>query len=219
MVDLTGQRFGKLTVLCVEKGGEHKYWKCRCDCGNIKIASTRYLLNGTTKSCGHERRNPNRKIVTHNKNPLTKNGKRKLCYLEHQRILQIRKSMIERCECKNNINYKFYGGKGVSVCKDWRENPLSFYDWSLENGYEENLTLDRKDVNGNYCPENCRWVTMKTQNRNKSNNILIEYNGEKKTLSEWCEILKLPRQTIRHRIYNMNMDIEEAFTIPIKGKA
>lgn len=218
-IDLTGRMFGKLTVLGIERSGEHKYWKCECECGNIKIASTRYLLNGTAKSCGHERRNPNRKDTPRNKNPLTKSGKRKLCYLEHQRILRIRRSMIERCECENHENYKFYGGKGISVCREWREEPLAFYDWALENGYQDNLTIDRIDVNGNYEPNNCRWVDMKTQNRNKENSILIKYNGQEKTLSEWCELLNLPRQTIRHRIYKMNMDIDEAFTIPIKGKA
>lgn len=216
---MIGRRFGNLMVLGEERSGEHKYWKCRCDCGNIKIASTSYLLNGTAKSCGHERCNPYRKDTPRNKSPLTASGKRKLCYLEHQRILQIRRSMIQRCECENNENYKWYGGKEIKICEEWRNDPLKFYDWAIESGYAENLTIDRIDPNGDYFPENCRWVTMKVQNRNKTNSILIEYNGDKKTLSEWCEILNLPRATIRHRIYKMNMDIKEAFTIPIKGKA
>lgn len=215
--DLTGKRFGKLTVIGVEKSGEHKYWKCVCDCGEIKIASTSYLLNGTTKSCGHERRNPNRIDTPCNGNPITRGGKRKLCYLPHQRILRIRRGMIERCENKNRGNYKYYGGKGISVCEEWRRNPLSFYDWAIKNGYNDNLTIDRINADGNYEPSNCRWVDMKTQNRNKDNNVSVIYKGEEKPLCEWCELLGIPYETIRYRIFKLNMDIEEAFTVPING--
>lgn len=214
--DLTNKRFSQLVVLGIEKSGEHKYWKCLCDCGNIKIASTSNLINGTTKSCGHERKQKE-KIVRKNTSKTTKDGKRKLCHLEHQRILRIRRCMIERCECPNNNNYKYYGGKGITVCEEWRNDPLSFYDWSIENEYSDELSIDRIDPNGNYEPNNCRWANQKTQNRNKKNSVLINYKNQSKTLSEWCEILKLPYETIWYRIYKMNMDIDKAFTTPIKG--
>ena len=93
--------------------------------------------------------------------------------------------MITRCTRKNNPNYNLYGGRGIKICANWRNSFEAFRDWALSNGYADNLTIDRIDVNGNYCPENCRWVTHAEQQRNKTNNTYVEYGGETKTVCEW----------------------------------
>ena len=104
------------------------------------------------------------------------------------RIYNIYRGMKTRCFCKNDYHYKWYGAKGITICQEWLDDFMSFYNWSLENGYKDNLTIDRIDVNGNYEPSNCRWIDHKTQCNNRHNSRYIEINGEKKTLAQWCEI-------------------------------
>lgn len=98
--------------------------------------------------------------------------------------------MKQRCCGYNAKSYKHYGGRGITVCEEWRNSFEAFYEWAMANGYSDSLTLDRIDVNGNYEPSNCRWATMKEQNNNKRNNRNITYKGETHTLAQWIEILK-----------------------------
>lgn len=171
-----GQKFGKLEVIEVikSKKGETK-WKCRCECGNIYIGKAKYIKNGYLKSCGCIARN------------IKENG------VAHKRIYGVWSSMIDRCYNPNNINYKNYGGRGIEVCKEWRNNAREFIKWAYENGYDENAkrgkcTIDRIDNNRNYEPNNCRWTDMKEQSKNKQRSGRIEkrYNigGEEMTLKE-----------------------------------
>lgn len=125
--------------------------------------------------------------------------------------------MKQRCYNKNNDAYCRYGGRGIIICKDWLDDFMTFHDWAMSNGYKENLTIDRIDVNGNYEPNNCRWVDMKTQCRNKRNNRYITINNETHCLSEWCEILGLDRHVIEQRLY-YGWSIERALFTPIKKR-
>ena len=155
--DLTGQRFGKLVV--IERAGSNKHkccvWKCKCDCGNITYTTTQYLKKGDTRSCGCIRGKHNR---THG--------------MTNAKLDRTYKNMIGRCYAKNNKEYKNYGERGILVCEEWLEKPngkIKFFEWAIENGFSDNLTLDRIDVNGNYEPDNCRWVDWTTQAINRRN--------------------------------------------------
>lgn len=130
------------------------------------------------------------------------------------RLYHVWSSMLARCYCKTSRGYKWYGERGITVCDDWHDFTL-FYEWATTNGYKEDLTLDRINVNGNYEPSNCRWTTMTTQERNRSNNSLLTFNGETKCISEWAEITGIPRNVISARIHKCKWDVERALTIPV----
>ena len=156
MTNLIGQRFGMLVVTALshrENHGIYK-WHCKCDCGNESIASTSNLRNGNTTSCGCFGKEQRVKSVT-------KHGK---C---QTRVYRIWKAMHTRCYNEGFFAYKYYGGRGITICDEWKDNFQAFYDWAMANGYAENLTIDRIDSNGNYEPSNCQWATMEAQNKNK----------------------------------------------------
>ena len=124
--------------------------------------------------------------------------------------------MKTRCCNQKGRRYKDYGGRGIRICDEWKNDFTSFYNWSIANGQKENLTLDRINVNGNYEPSNCRWVDWKKQQNNRRNNFIIEYNKTKHTLQEWSEILPINMSSsiLRYRILN-GWSIEKAFTTPV----
>lgn len=139
------------------------------------------------------------------------------------RLNRIYTNMKSRCYNTNKDHYESYGGRGITVCKEWL-NPehakgkrncsvgfIAFKKWALENGYADNLSLDRIDINGNYEPSNCRWVTQKVQCNNKRKNVLLTYKGETKTINQWCEELNLKYQRIYDRIFIFNWSVEKAF--------
>lgn len=134
---------------------------------------------------------------------------------ENKRLYSIWKNMKWRCLDNECPRYKDYGGRGVKVCDEWEKDFDCFADWAKENGYEMGLTIERKNVNGNYCPENCCWITRKEQTRNKRDTIFVEYNGETKSLMEWCEELGLVYDTIHNRIKS-GWDIKLAFEKEVK---
>lgn len=150
--NLTNKRFGKLTV--IKYMGTNKYkkgsWLCACDCGNTIITDNQHLKSGNTSSCGCSR------IKLKNNNP---------------RLYRIWAGMKNRCLNKNNKSFKNYGGRGISICKDWIYYE-SFYKWALCNGYQNNLTIERINNDGNYCPQNCTWITIQEQQKNKRPKII-----------------------------------------------
>ena len=162
--DLTGKRFGKLTVISEspnKKWGQ-RMWVCKCDCGNYAEVTTSNLRSGSSISCGCYK-------VEVTKKTNTKHGK------SNSRLYYIWKGMKRRCSSKRCKSYKYYGERGISVCEEWQDFK-PFMDWAITNGYSENLTIDRIDVNGNYCPENCRWATWKEQANNRRR--ISDLNGD-----------------------------------------
>ena len=196
--DLSGQKFGKLTAIkVVDKTTRFEsVWLCKCDCGNLtKVPCTR-LKSGKTKSCGSYN-------VERLKNRSNCHGKTKT------RVYTIWGKMKSRCTQKNSPAYKRYGGRGITVCDEWSKNFMNFYNWSMANGYQDNLTIDRIDNDKGYYPDNCRWVTMKEQQNNRSTNHFIEHNGEKLTIAQWAEKLNVYPSTIYDRIRKYENDYEK----------
>ena len=206
VIDLTGQRFGRLVVLGFDKkSNDRQYmWLCRCDCGDVVSVRGYSLRSGNTQSCGCLQKETNIKLrQTHG---MTKT-----------RVYNIWKSMRQRCSIPSTSGYKYYGGRGIKVCNEWQDFE-PFYKWAISNGYADNLTIDRIDVNGNYEPSNCRWITLKEQQMNTRRNHYITFNGETKTLNEWAEQLGINHTTLLDRLRYPNWSIEEALTIPKGGK-
>ena len=133
---------------------------------------------------------------------------------QRKRLYRIWANMKSRCENKNKPDYKFYGAKGISVCSEWKEY-ISFKEWALQNGYAEHLTLDRINSQGNYCPKNCRWITIQEQQNNKINNHILEFNNEKHTINEWSRLLNIDRIIIKDRL-RLGWSVEDALLKPVK---
>ncbi len=193
-VDYIGKKIGKLTIVAfVEKRKGHSYYLCKCDCGNEKTLCISNIVTGNTKSCGCIR----------------KIGTRKTHGLSNTRIHHTWCGMKQRCYNINLKEYKYYGARGIKVCKEWIDDFMNFYNWAIDNGYNDDLSIDRIDVNGDYEPDNCRWVTQKEQVRNVRTNKLISYNNETKCLSEWCEIFGLNYKKTEKRLREYGWSFEE----------
>lgn len=199
--DMTGNKYGRLTAIKrVHKDGFNRVcWLCKCDCGNELIVTSDNLRNGHTKSCGCLKEETSRKL-------LTTHG------LSETRMYKIYKDMKTRTTNKNCPEYKNYGGRGIKICDEWLSDFRKFYYWSINNGYKDELTIDRIDVNGNYEPSNCRWTTQKVQQNNRTNNHNITYNGETHTMKQWAERLGIKYKTLERRINAYHLTIEKAFT-------
>lgn len=132
------------------------------------------------------------------------------------RPYRIWQSMKNRCSNTRSLRYVDYGGRGITVCDEWKNDFQAFYDWAMNNGYSDELTLDRIDNNGNYSPDNCRWATPAEQNSHTRKSCLLEYNCEVRTLKEWCEKLKLPYWRMKDRINRNGWTVQKAFETPIR---
>lgn len=200
--DLTNKKFGRLTVLetCGKKRN-NMLWLCKCDCGNeTKVIGT-YLINGNVKSCGclfkeiQSKGNPK-----HN--------------LYNTRIYKIWRGIKDRCYNEKHVAYKRYGGRGIKMCDDWKNDVVKFNEWAINNGYNDNLTIDRIDNNGDYEPNNCRWATKEEQQNNTRKNKFYEYNGELLTLSQISRKYNISDSTLYHRLKKYN-SIKIAIELPI----
>lgn len=185
---IVGQRFGKLEILDGNKViGKRGFQKVRCECGTIKYMRTDYIRKA--KSYGCERRN-----------------KVNLPSNEYETLFNVWRNMINRCYNVNSDRYYTYGERGIKVCDEWRNDFKKFAKWAVDNGWRVGLSIERKDRDGMYCPENCTFITMAEQARNKTNNVFLTYNGETKCVVEWCEKLGLKAKTIYKRIYDGHTD-------------
>ena len=200
-VDIAGQKFGKLTAIEIAdrikvNGKSIIRWRCLCECGE-EVIVRRNGLGRDTISCG-----------CYNREKSTKHGAYKT------RLYSIWSGIKDRCYNPICNGYKYYGGRGIDVCDEWREDFIAFRDWALANGYQDELTIDRIDVNGNYCPENCRWVTVKEQNRNKTQTIYFQA----KTLGEIADLTGLAWATLRARLKSNPNITYEKLTRPLERK-
>ena len=184
-VEMIGKRYGYLTVLedlpphITPNGNSIRMVLCKCDCNNMLPIQAQHLRNGNTLSCGCKRIE------------LLKNHRERHC-MSNTRLFGIWQGMKQRCFNQNDIGYSNYGGRGITVCKEWSDDFMNFYNWAITNGYSDELSIDRIDVNGNYEPSNCRWADFETQANNKRNNVVITHNGETMNLSQWAKKLNIP---------------------------
>lgn len=180
IIDLTGMTFGRLKVIEYDSTTKSRnvMWKCECSCSNhtIVIVSGNNLKSGNTQSCG---------CLHKEKFTPYKHG------LKHSKIYGVWCGMKSRCQNPNSTSYSNYGGRGIKVCKEWQDFN-NFYNWSIASGYQEGLSIERKDVNGNYEPSNCCWATQKEQANNTRLNHFIEYNNQIKTTQQWEDETGLP---------------------------
>ncbi|MEE0060461.1 MAG: hypothetical protein UE295_06515 [Acutalibacteraceae bacterium] len=157
--DYSGIKFGKLTAICFSHIRNNKtYWKFRCECGKEKTARIDSVKEGKIKNCGCDKK-------IYKKHGMT-----------NTRLVKILYSMRERCNNPNCRCYRYYGGKGINICEEWlgKNGAENFIKWALENGYSNNLTIDRKDNDKGYSPDNCRWVDRTVQSANRKNNLGID---------------------------------------------
>lgn len=174
--DLTGMRFGRWTVLERSNRTTSQLWLCKCDCGTIKKVQHTSLTNGASTSCGcYQKEVTSKRLTTHN--------------MSKTRLYNIYHDIIDRCNNEKNKRYKDYGGRGIKVCVEWEQSFCNFKNWSLSNGYDENLTIDRINNDGPYSPGNCRWATKEQQVNNKRNTIYFEFLGVKKSLRQWVDFM------------------------------
>ena len=132
------------------------------------------------------------------------------------RLYRIWSNMKNRCANPNADNYSFYGGRGIKVCDEWRDDFVPFRDWAMANGYADNLTLDRIDNDGDYSPSNCRWETHLNQCNNTRRNHLITFQGETRTIAEWARIVGMKADTLERRINRMGWPVEKALTTIVR---
>ena len=208
-IDLTGQQFGRLTVIREQKKRQnnHIIWLCQCQCGKKKFIRGGDLRSSRTRSCGcyKNERASQAAIKTH-----TTHGD---AGKNIARLYNIWQGMKKRCSRKNNKDYGNYGGRGIKVCKQWQDY-RAFRKWALANGYKEELTIDRINNDGNYTPKNCRWVTNKENARNTSMTRWITIKAETKPLVEWCELFGIS-YTVAHGRLARGWESEDALTRPV----
>lgn len=204
-MELTGRKFGRLTVLGFSHSEKYiKYWTCRCECGTIKSIRQQSLLSGNTTSCGCYQKERSKSI-----------GERSLKHGDFgTKLYGIWNGMKTRCYNKNHKYYADYGGRGIKVCDEWKDY-IGFKQWAIPAGYHEGLSIERIDVDGDYCPENCKWIPLSEQNRNKRNTIHIKYEGKLYTMKEIAKITGLKERTIKGR-YERGWSPEKIFNTPLK---
>lgn len=213
--DLSGKKFGSLYVVdratdLISPSGAHRTrWNCKCECGNVCIKDSYYLKTSPIPSCGCM-------FATVTSERSKTHGHSK------DRLYKVWSAMRQRCNCMTNKDYALYGGRGISVCPEW-DDYACFRGWAYSHGYDENAekgkcTLDRIDVDGNYCPENCRWVDMTVQCNNKTNSNKYEMCGVSKTLRDWSNEYGAKYQLVRSRVETYGWSLIDALTLPLFTK-
>lgn len=206
-----GQKYGLFTVESIECqeicGRNRTVWRVKCDCGTEKTIVPYLIVSGNQKSCGCYR----------NEAARGRHKKYEHSIYEYKRLYGIYGGIKKRCFNKKEPRYKDYGGRGITMCEEWA-NPNDgfdkFVEWSLSHGYADDLTIERNDVNGDYFPENCSWITRKEQCNNKRDTIWVDYHGEHIQLMKLCNRLGLSYDTINDRIVKRKWDVERAIETP-----
>ena len=206
LTDIKGKRYGRLEVLEYAGNDRHQnaMWLCQCDCGNKKIIRGGTLRSGKIKSCGCY----NKELQANFKGRYKHGGK-------DTRLYTIWKVMRQRCFNPHTTNYKNYGGRGITICEEWGDFS-HFKEWALNNGYADNLSIDRIDVNGNYEPQNCRWSTDIEQARNRRDTIMISYRGKETPLRQVAEEIGVKYGTLRKRLIS-GWSVDRAINTPTGG--
>lgn len=206
--EMVGFRSGRLTVLReepTEKRGS--YWRCECDCGKEVVVRGSFLRSGKTKSCGCLRNELSSQRLT----------KRNRTHGEsHSRLYGIWSEMHKRCKNPRHWAYDRYGGRGITVCEEW-SNYGTFSTWAKEHGYADSLTIDRRENDGPYSPQNCQWVSRREQARNRSNTLHQQVDGRQIPLSELAESHNISYTTLYSRIHHYGWTIDRALRTPIRG--
>lgn len=201
IADIRGQRFNMLVALIHSHNHQkNAYWYFVCDCGLVTIAAAHSVKRGDAKSCGCHRRKVSKEYNTKHGEAGSRTA---------SRLYRIWSQMKRRCDLPTVAAYPRYGGRGIRVCKEWSENFEAFRDWALVNGYSEKLTIDRRDNDGHYEPDNCRWVTRKVQANNRRSNRHLQYSGESYTLAELADKFNVSHSALGFRLLK-GMSPEEA---------
>ena len=206
-IDVIGQKYGELTVirqLTQKDKYNHILWECECSCGRKRIVRVAQLRNGTVTRCTKCSEEHRRQLLQEIDHP----GKHNLT---GTRLYNIWRDMKQRCTDPKCNGYKNYGGRDITYCKEWEEFTV-FMEWAYDNGYSDNVTLDRIDNNKNYCPENCKWSTVIEQASNKRTNHYLTFNNETHTISEWSRITGINKNTIQSRIQRYGWSTEDTLT-------
>jgi hypothetical protein len=204
-----GERHGRLTIIGESESkisGNQLYRmvQCRCDCGKIGSIRLSSLRTGNTTSCG-----------CHAAEVAKQNGLNSKTHgLSQHSLYDVWTGMKQRCYDQNHRRYHRYGGRGITVCEAWYNNVESFYEWAMASGYQEGLEIDRIDNNQGYSPDNCRWVTPKENQRNRSDNVVVEFKGRIACLIDHCEALDLTYSTVYQRINNYGWSTDLALSTP-----
>lgn len=206
---IIGKRFGSLVVLrrvddkISPKGYKKPQYECACDCGNMKVVVKGNLLTGNTTSCGcYKKELDHKRFLKHG-------------YAENpDKLYQKWLSMRDRCFNPKATSYKNYGARGIRVCTEW-DNYINFREWAFANGYEDGLTIDRIDVDGDYDPNNCRFTTMKEQNNNRRTTNFHTYNGKTQSEMKWAEEYGISYGALKTRL-KYGWSFEDALNTPVK---
>lgn len=214
LIDLTGKRFGRLTVIARDGSDKKRnvMWLCACACGQTKAVAGSRLRNGTTKSCGCMV--TEKTAILNYRHGGCKKGNR-------ERLYTVWYKMLNRTNDPNDKSFLHYGGRGIQVCEEWRKNYAEFRRWAIANGYDEKApfgecSLERIDNDGDYTPENCRWATYREQSRNTRRNRHLTFNGKTMIVNDWAAETGIASCTIRRRIDHYGWTVGQALTTPVR---
>lgn len=205
--DKTGRIYGKLTVVSradnhlTPSGQSITMWNCICECGKEVCVSAQNLNTGHTSSCG----------CTNKQHNLKHGG----CIGKQERLYRIWSGIKARCYSTGNYHYQLYGARGIKMCPEWKESFNNFKEWAKSSGYNDTLSIDRINVDGDYEPSNCRWATQMEQSNNTRTNVKVKYNGEDYTIAELSRRCQIPYKTLWYRL-NRGWSVEEAVITPLR---
>ena len=213
-MDMLGKKFGRLTVIALHRLDKGKYWLCQCECGGITLKRTGDLNWSIKKrrkiGCGCTRKESIKKAAEASRQVNTKHG------LNHSKLHYMYDNMRKRCYRPGTNRYERYGGRGIGICDEWRNDRSEFYRWALENGWQEGMSIDRINVDGHYSPSNCRFIPIGRQSSNTSRNRFLCWRGRKQTVSDWARELGIRSSALQHRV-DRGWSLDRIFTQPFRG--